>query len=129
MRLRVFSPIHEEVDEQVVQVAVQAVGGSFTMLERHVDTVAELEAGLLSYIDPGGAERIVAVDGGTVVKVGDDVLVSTPEAIAGGELETLRAVVDERFLARAEREEAARLALAHLEVDVIERMVELEEPR
>jgi F-type H+-transporting ATPase subunit epsilon len=127
VRLRVFAPIRKEVDEEVGRVAVQAVGGAFTMLPRHLDTVAVLEPGLLSFVLTDGSEVFVAVEGGTLVKVGGDVLVSTPEAVRGPGLAELRHIVEATFLARAEHEEAARLAMARLEADVIERLVEVEE--
>ena len=126
MRLRVFTPGHEAVDTDTVKVAVQAVGGAFTLLGRHADVVAVLDTGLLTYQPVDGDEVFVAVDGGTVVKVGDDVVVSTPDAVAG-DLGGLRRVIDEAFAAREEHEAAARLALGRLEVDVIQRLVHLEE--
>jgi len=127
VRLRVFTPTHVEVDEEVARLAVQAEGGAFTVLPRHVDTVAVLEPGLLSFHLADGSEVFLAVDGGTVVKVGHDILVSTPTAIRGPDLARIRAAVDARFRSRAAHEEAARQALTRLEVDVIQRMVELEE--
>lgn len=127
MRLRVFAPTSVEIDEEVTKVAVQAVGGAFTMLPRHVDTVAVLEVGVLVVETEANGEVFVAVDGGTVVKVGTDVLVSTPAAVRGPDLERLRGTIQERFLARAAHEEAARLALGRLELDVVQRMVQLGE--
>lgn len=126
MRLRVFTPGREALDAEVDRVSVQAVGGAFTLLPRHVDVVAVLDVGLLSYRSAAGDEVFVAVDGGTVVKVADDVVVSTPEAVPG-DLTELRRVIDETFAAREEHEEAARLALGRLEVDVIQRLVHLDE--
>lgn len=127
MRLRIFAPTSVEVDRDVTKVAVHSRDGAFTMLDRHVDTVAVLAQGLLSFVDRDGAETFVAIDGGTVVKVGDDVLVSTPNAVAGADLATMRQTVDEVFAALDVRERAARTALGRLEVDVVQRMVELEE--
>lgn len=127
MHLRVFGPTHVEVDEHVRKVTVTATSGSFTMLPRHVDTVAVLLPGLLSFEREDGDEGFVAVDGGIVVKVGADVLVSSPCVVPGTALEEMRHVVTERILARAEHEQNARLALARLEVDVVQHMVDLEE--
>jgi F-type H+-transporting ATPase subunit epsilon len=129
VRLRVFTPTQVEVDAEVRRVGAEAVDGAFTMLERHIDTVAVLRPGLLGYEGSDGTEVFVAVDGGTLVKSGADVLVSTPTAIPGAGLGTMRRVVAETFEAREEREEAARLALDRLEVDVVQRMIQLEEGR
>ena len=127
MRLRVLSPTHVELDAQVSTVTVEAVDGSFTMRPRHIDTVAVLRPGLLTCVLLDGTEAFVAVDGGTVVKVGADVRVSAPTAIRGTDLVALRQAVDERFLSRAEHEQAAHRALGRLEADVVQRMVDLEE--
>lgn len=127
MRLRVFEPTRVRFDQHVDRVSVEAEGGSFTMLPRHVDAAAVLAPGILGYVTSEGVEGFLAVNGGTVVKVGDDVLVSTPEAVAAAGLPELRRAVEESFLELEEREEAAIGALARLEADVIQRMVELEE--
>lgn len=127
MRLRVLTPTHAEVDEEVTKVSVQAVGGAFTMLPRHIDTVAVLETGLLTFDRPEGAEGVAAVDGGTVVKVGPDVVVSTPTAVVGADLASMRRAVEQLLSSREAHERAARRALSWLEVDVVERIVALEE--
>lgn len=131
MRLRVFTPAHVAVDAQVGRVTAEAVEGSFTMLPRHIDVVAVLVPGLLAF-DPvqdtdQDLEVFVAVDGGTVVKVGSDVLVSTPAAVEADDLEELRGAVDAMIREREAHEESARLALARMEADVIQRMIEFEE--
>lgn len=128
MRLRVFTPTHVAYDEQVAKVSVQAVGGAFTMLPRHIDTVAVLESGLLSAQADDG-ETVIAVDGGAVVKVGDDVLVSTPTAVATPGLTAVGRTVQATLLARERHEEDARRALGRLQTDVIERLVEFGEDR
>lgn len=127
MRLRIFSPAREEVDLHVTAVALQGAAGAFTVLPRHIDTVAVLVPGLVTFWTADGGEQIVAVDGGTVVKVGDDVLVSTPTAVHTRGLDAVGETVARTLLAREAHEEAARQALGRLQTDVVERMVELEE--
>lgn len=126
MRLRVFAPTRVVVDADVAKVVVEATSGSFCMLPRHADLVAPLVPGLLAYVDDDG-ERFVAVDGGTVVKCGDEVRVSTPQAVAGLDLERVQLAVHEAFRVRDEREQGARAALARLEVDVLQTALELDE--
>lgn len=126
MRLRVFAPTRVVVDADVAKVVVDTTSGSFCMLPRHADLVAPLVPGLLAYVDDGG-ERFVAVDGGTVVKCGDEVRVSTPRAVAGLGLEGVQLAVHQAFRVRDEREQDARAALARLEVDVLQTALELDE--
>jgi F-type H+-transporting ATPase subunit epsilon len=126
MKLRVLIPTHVAVDEEVDKINAQAVDGAFCLMPRHVDFVAALVPGLLSY-HVGDSETFLAVNGGTLVKCGDEVLVSTPDAVPGRELAELRRAVKESFAFKGEHEQRARAALQKIEADLIRRFVELEE--
>lgn len=125
MRLRVLAPDRVAVDAEVDAVLAEADDGWFCLLPRHLDVATTLVPSLLSYT-AGGDEHVVAVDGGTLVKCGRRVLVSTPRVVVGRSLEDLRRAVDESFRVTREHERVARAALARLESDVIRRFVELE---
>ena len=64
MRLKVLLPTRVLLDEQVKKVVAEATTGSFGMLPRHIDFVAPLAPGLLSFVDAAGEEQFVAVDQG-----------------------------------------------------------------
>jgi F-type H+-transporting ATPase subunit epsilon len=70
VRLKVLLPSRVLLDEEVQKVVAEAANGSFGMLPRHVDFVAPLAPGLLSFVDADGEERFVAVDEGMLVKHG-----------------------------------------------------------
>lgn len=126
MRLRLLLPSHVEADREVDRVSAEGVHGQFTVLPRHVDGVMALVAGLLSYVAED-EEVFYAVDGGTLVKHGEVVLVATTGAHLGPGLEDLDLAVP-RGLHEALAEEArARGALVRIEHDLIQRFVELEE--
>ncbi len=125
MKLRVLLPTHVEVDEEVDKVTAEGGHGSFSLLPRHIDFLAALVPGLLSYIGAGG-ERFLAVNGGTLVKCGDEVLVSTPRAVKGKNLAVLRREIDESFKKLNEHEERARAAMHRIEADFVRRFIELE---
>ena len=127
MRLRVVLPTHIEVDEPVRKVNVEAQDGAFCLLPRHVDFAATLVPGLLQYEPEGGSETVLAVGGGTLVKCGDQVLVSTTYAARGSELGRLREAVEERFSQLDERERKAHSAVVKIEADFMRRLIELEE--
>jgi len=128
MRLKLLLPTEMLVDERVTKVISEAIDGSFCLLPRHIDFVAVLVPGILSfYSDDGGKENFAAIDEGTLVKCGDQVLVSTLNAVLGKDLDGLRATVEERFLVLDEHERVARTALARLESGTIRRFIELEE--
>jgi F-type H+-transporting ATPase subunit epsilon len=126
MRLRVCTPTAIPIDVEVAKVVAESTAGSFCMLPRHTDVVAILVPGLLSYV-ADGHEAFVAVDGGTLVKAGDQVRVSVPRAIAGPELERVAAAVREEFRVRSDREREARSALERMEADVLHAALELDE--
>ena len=56
MKLTVLLPTEILVDEEVAKVVAEAQNGSFCLLPRHIDFVAALVPGLLSFVK--------AVDGG-----------------------------------------------------------------
>jgi F-type H+-transporting ATPase subunit epsilon len=126
MRLKLLLPTHIEIDEEVNKVTAEALAGAFTLLPRHVDYVAPLGAGILSYENAQG-EQFVAINGGILVKTGDEVRVAATEAAAGRELSTLEDAVRERFQRLDEGESRAQRAVQRIEADFVRRFIELEE--
>lgn len=128
MRLAVALPHRIAVYEPVQKVRGEGLHGSFTLLPRHLDYVILLQPGILSYLDAGGREKYVAVDGGVLTKVGERVRVATTAAVQG-ELADLQQTVTETFRQLDEREQAARRAQAHIETHLIQEMLEFEDPQ
>ncbi len=127
MRLKVMLPTEVLVEAEAGKIVAEAHNGSFCLLPRHVDFVAALVPGLLSFESPEGRESFLAVDGGILLKCGPEVLVSTRNAVLGEDLGTLEEAVERQFRVLDERERKARSALARLESDFIRRFIELEE--
>ena len=128
MRLTVLLPTEILVDEEVAKVVAEAQNGSFCLLPRHIDFVAALVPGLLSFVKSAdGAEEFLAVDEGLLVKCGPQVLVSTRQAVRGGELGLLRETVEKTFKVLTDQEKRTRTALANLEANFIRRFLKLEE--
>jgi F-type H+-transporting ATPase subunit epsilon len=124
----VMLPTEILVDEEVAKVVAEAPNGSFCLLPRHIDFVAALVPGLLSFVKTAnGAEEFLAVDEGLLVKCGPQVLVSTRQAVRGEELGLLRETVEKTFKVLSDQEKQARSALANLEANVIRRFLKLEE--
>ena len=125
MKLKVLLPNEVLVDEEVAKVTAEAANGSFCLLPRHVDFVAALAPGLLVFEPASGGEEFLAVDEGTLVKCGKEVLVSVRRAARGTDLDGLRDTVDERFRVLDDREQAALTASAKLEANLVRRFMEL----
>jgi F-type H+-transporting ATPase subunit epsilon len=126
MNLKILLPAEVLLDEEVTKVTAEAQNGSFCLLPRHVDFVAALVPGLLSFENEEGKEIFVAVDEGVLVKYGQDVLVSTRNAVRGGELGELRRIVEERFMVLDDKEKTARTAMAKIEAGFVRRFLEIQ---
>jgi F-type H+-transporting ATPase subunit epsilon len=126
MNLKVLLPDRVFLDEEAVKVVAEAENGSFCLLPRHIDFVAALVPGLLSYDDPKGREQFLAIDEGMLVKCGLEILVSTRNAARGADLGKLKDVVSQQFRVLDERERLARSAAARLEAGLVRRLMELE---
>ena len=125
MRLKVLLPSEVLVDETVTKIIAEAENGSFCLKPRHVDFVAALAPGLLSFMSERGEEVFLAVDEGTLVKCGAEVLVSTRNAVRGTDLESLKKTVEDQYLNLDDAERLARSALARLEAGVLRRYTEM----
>lgn len=131
MHLRVNLPSGVVVDEDVVKVVAEAPNGHFCLLPRHVDFVAALVPGILAFILPAkeataGTEQFLAIDEGMLVKRGQQVLVSTWNAVKGP-LGQLKQAVNQQFRELSDREQLARLALNRIESSLVKQILEWEE--
>jgi F-type H+-transporting ATPase subunit epsilon len=126
MQLKIMLPTQILFEEDVGKVVAEAENGHFGMLPRHIDFATALVPGILVCETLEGDERYVAVDAGILVKCGDEVLVSTRNAVLGDDLDRLRETVRKQYLEIDEKDKVARSALARLEAGVVRRFIELE---
>ncbi len=125
MKLKVLLPyqVFAEVDG-VKRIVAQTPQGSFGLLQRRLDCVAVLAAGILVYEREAEGEVYVAVDQGVLVKAGDEVMVSVRNAIGGMSLGRLREAVEREFVNIDEGEKQVRAVLAKLESGFMRRFAE-----
>jgi F-type H+-transporting ATPase subunit epsilon len=131
VRLRVLAPDRAVLDRDVLAVIAESPDGSFCLLPHHVDVVAPLTSSLVAYrtgaaASSPDAEGFLAVDGGTLVKCGEEVVVSSPRVVVGPGLDDLRTAVEVTFGALERDEREARAAIVRLESDIVRRFVEFE---
>ena len=126
MNLKVLLPTEVLVQEDVAKVTAEAYNGSFCLLPKHVDFAAALVPGILSFETAGGREAFVAVDEGILVKCGEEVMVSTRNAVRGPDLGQLRRSVEERFKVLDDREKTARSAMGKIEAGFVRRFLEIQ---
>ncbi|RQW90090.1 MAG: F0F1 ATP synthase subunit epsilon [Geobacter sp.] len=127
MRLTVTLPTGVLVDQEVTKVTAEAENGSFCLLPRHIDFLAALVPGLLSFENEAGDEEFLAIDEGILVKCGAEVMVSTRNAVRGAPLGQLREAVEKQFRVLDEREQQARTVLTKLEADLVGRFIRMGE--
>jgi F-type H+-transporting ATPase subunit epsilon len=119
MRLKVVLPNRVLIDQEVTKVIAEAEDGSFCLLPKHIDFVAALVPGILSFYSPEEErEEFLAVDEGVLVKCSSAVTVSTRRAIRSKDLGMLKRAVKREFKALDERERKTRTILAKLEADL-----------
>jgi len=125
MKLKVLLPyqVFAEIGD-VLRIVAETPQGSFGLLPRRLDCVAELEPGILTYETKADGEVYVAVDAGILVKAGTDVLVSVRNAIGGTDLGKLRAAVAQEFVNLDENERQVRAVLARLESGFVRHFTE-----
>ena len=129
MRLRVLLPTEVLVDQPVTKVVAEAHNGFFCLLPRHVDFVAALVPGIVSFAPAEGGEALVAVDQGVLVKCADDVMVSAYDGLRGTDVAELQSALEAMSAHLTEEERTARTGLARLEAGTLRHLLELEEQR
>jgi F-type H+-transporting ATPase subunit epsilon len=125
MKLKILLPGGVMLDEEVKKVIAEAVNGSFCLLPHHIDIVAALTPGILSFVTTTGHEVFLAVDEGVLVKAGPEVLVSSTRAVPGAELGKLKETVERVFRNVDDQEKIARSTMAKLEADLVRGFLEL----
>ena len=125
MKLKILLPTHILVEAEVSKVIAEAENGSFCLLPHHIDFVATLVPGLLSYTTADGVETFTALAEGVLIKREDEVLVSAVNGVQGADLGRLHQTVREEFKSLDERDRRARSALARMEADFVRRFMEL----
>ena len=125
MKLKIILPTKILLEAEVTKVTAEAENGCFCLLLHHIDFVTALVPGLLAFVAMDGQEQFLAVDGGILVKWGSEVLVSTAQAVLGGDLGMLRQTIEQQFQVLDERETRTRSVLAKLEANLVRQFVEL----
>ena len=116
MRLMVFLPTRIFLHQEVTKIIAEAENGSFCLLPRHIDFVAALVPGIISF-DYGEGEEYLAMDKGILVKRSSEVRISTRRAMRSRDLGKMKQIVKQEFMILDEREKKARSVLAKLEAD------------
>ncbi len=124
MKLRIFLPTKILIDQEVTKVVAEAEDGSFGILPKHIDFVAALTPGILSFEGKDG-EVFLAIDEGILVKCASDIMVSTRKAVRSKNLGELKQTVVHEFRTLDDQERKTRSILAKLEADFTKRFLKM----
>lgn len=125
MTLKILLPYGIFLERRgVKKVTAETGAGSFGLLPMRLDCAAALAPGILCYETAEEGEVLIAVDAGTLVKAGREVMISVRGAFGGSGRGSLREAVKKQFISAGERERAVRESLAKLEISLIRRFEE-----
>ncbi|MDD4161365.1 MAG: F0F1 ATP synthase subunit epsilon [Methanothrix sp.] len=123
MRLKVVLPMRIFLDQEVTKVIAEAANGSFCLLPKHIDFVAALVPGIITFESEKG-EEYLATDEGVLVKRASEVKVSTRRAVRSKNLGEMKKIVTQEFRTLDEREKKTRSILIKLEADFAKSLFE-----
>jgi F-type H+-transporting ATPase subunit epsilon len=127
MHLKILLPFEIFADiTAVIRIVAETQGGAFGLLPNRLDCVAALVPGILAWQTQAGGEVFAAVDDGTLIKTGHEVVVSVRRALQGHDLASLHATVDQEFLTLDEAEQEVRAVMAKLETGFVRRFAEMQ---
>lgn len=127
IKLKIILPSRVMLEAEAAKVNTESVDGAFCLKPRHVDFAAALPPGLLTFTEPRGGERFLAIDQGFLIKKGPQVLVSVMRAVEAESLTEIKRRIEQDFNNLDEREKRARGALLRLETSLIRRLGQGEE--
>jgi F-type H+-transporting ATPase subunit epsilon len=126
MHLRVLLPFGVFAETSgVARIVFQTRAGSFGLLPQRLDCVAALVPGILVYQCEAQPQTYVAIDEGVLVKTGPEVLISVRRAVAGSDLDQLRAAMTREFLELDALERSLRSSLVKIESNLVSRLAAL----
>ena len=127
MRLKILLPYRVFADESgVTHILVVTKSGAFGLLPHRLDCTTAIVPGILAYRNKSGEDAFLAVDEGSLIKTGSEVIISVRNAIGGQDLGKLRAAVEHEFLDLDERERSLRNLIVKVESDFVRRFLEMQ---
>jgi F-type H+-transporting ATPase subunit epsilon len=130
MNLTILLPfrIYAKLDH-VLNIVAATVEGSFGLLPHRLDCVAALVPGILTYITTADNPAYLAIDQGTLVKSGENVVIAVRRAIAGTNLTALHEAVVHEYRTLDAQEREMRSVLAKMESGFMARLAGLNHER
>lgn len=121
MRLRIITPLSIVVDEEgILALQAEDASGSFGILPHHADFLTSLTISVVGWRQPDDRRHYCAVRYGTLsVTGGQDIAITTREAVLGEDLVTLDKTILARLHADLETERAEHIESTRLQLNAI----------
>lgn len=117
MKLKIITPLDIFYVDNVSKIKAEGLEGNFSILPNHADYVSSITTSVFSFEKEGKIE-FFAVDGGVLIKYGENVEFSVRHAIKGNDLENLKKQMEISFKEMEEEEKQTKTALASLEGNI-----------
>ncbi len=117
MKLKIITPLDIFYRENVSKIKTEGLEGYFEILPNHADYVSSLVTSILTFETEDKVE-FFAIDGGTLVKYGNNVEIAIRHAIKGLNLDDLKKQMEISFKEMEDEDKQTRTALASLEGNI-----------
>ena len=117
MKLKIITPLDIFNIDDVAKINAEGLEGHFTLLPNHADYVSSITTSVFTF-ETKDKTQFFAVDGGVLVKYGENVELSIRHAIKGADLENLKKQMEISFKEMDEEDKQTRTALASLEGNI-----------
>ncbi|MBR1600644.1 MAG: hypothetical protein IJ677_03610 [Alphaproteobacteria bacterium] len=127
MKLQIYTPLGTALNCEIKKISMETLNGYRTLLPRHIDFTAAMNANILSYVTKDNQEKFVACHRGIVVKKKDMVTVTVQKAVLGDTLDDLENIISLEFKQDEENRKELNAAMARLEAGLIRGFINLKQ--
>lgn len=124
MHLQVCSPSEIILDLNVEKFIFEGLEGEYTILPHHQDFVSVVKTGIVRYFYDSKV-FYVACQQGTIIKKMNHLILSTPLAILGDDLNTLVQKIESDFKQMEENRKEQNISMARLEIGLTRGLLDL----
>ena len=119
MKLTVFTPTGTLLQCKIKQITAETLNGHYTILPKHIDMAAAMEANIAVYITEDMEKKYLACYRGILVKKGENVTITVQNAVIGDDIDELIKTIDLDFKQNEQQRKKLNTAIARLEMGVI----------
>ena len=124
MHLQVCSPSEIVLDTNIEKFIFEGLEGEYSILPHHQDFVSVVKTGIVRYFCDS-KNFYIACQQGTVIKKMNTLILSTPLAILGDDLNKLIQKIEDDFKQMEENRKEQNISMARLEIGLTRGLLDL----